>query len=161
MRQYWKTHSEFRQKGKLRTQKWRTQNKEKARKDGTKYRKEYRKRFPHKHKIQNLLHNNHSAQLGKIESLFKLGGCCAIYFNTHIFELEIHHPFGRKEEPDMMIQVCRKCHLELHHKDNIRTIEYEKEIEIDHKCPNCGHKWTTVEIFPMEIEPPEFEGEPD
>jgi hypothetical protein len=37
----------------------------------------------------------------------------------------------------------------------IHAVEYETELEIDHVCPKCGHEWTTVEIRPIEIEPPE------
>jgi hypothetical protein len=43
----------------------------------------------------------------------------------------------------------------------IRAITYEQEMEINHKCPKCGHEWTTVETIPFELEPPEWEGEPD
>jgi len=39
----------------------------------------------------------------------------------------------------------------------IRAIEFEKELEIDHKCPKCGHEWTTVEIRMIDVDPPERE----
>jgi hypothetical protein len=40
-------------------------------------------------------------------------------------------------------------------------MEKEIEEEVHHVCPKCGHKWTTVEIIIVEIEPAEYDGEPD
>jgi site-specific DNA-methyltransferase (adenine-specific) len=41
-------------------------------------------------------------------------------------------------------------------KPEVCTIEYEQEVEFNHKCPKCGHEWTTVEIVPFELEPPDW-----
>jgi hypothetical protein len=40
-------------------------------------------------------------------------------------------------------------------------MEKEVEEEIEHCCPRCGFKWKTIEIIIVEIEPPEYDGEPD
>ena len=67
--------------------------------------------------------------------------------------------------PDAMANLCLMLEQLLSKQTNwgsmIRSIECEKEMEIEHKCPSCGHEWTTVEIIPVEIEPPEYDGEPD
>ena len=34
-------------------------------------------------------------------------------------------------------------------------MEIEKEIEVEHVCSKCGHKWVTVEIVVVEVELPE------
>jgi hypothetical protein len=39
---------------------------------------------------------------------------------------------------------------------SFRAITYEQEMELNHKCPKCGHEWTTVEIVPFELEPPDW-----
>jgi hypothetical protein len=53
-------------------------------------------------------------RLGRILMLFELGGCCVFTFETNPFKLQIHHPFGRKEHPEIMVQLCRHCHRKLH-----------------------------------------------
>lgn len=35
-------------------------------------------------------------------------------------------------------------------------MELEEEIEIEHVCPKCGHKWKTVKIIVVNVEPPEW-----
>jgi hypothetical protein len=72
------------------------------------------------------------ANLGEIRMLFELGGCCVFCFNTHPSELEVHHPFGRKEFPDKRINLCHECHTLIHRKKrsenarNIRLTEWGK-----------------------------------
>ena len=34
----------------------------------------------------------------------------------------------------------------------------EKEVEIEHTCPKCGHVWVSIELIDIEIEPQRNEG---
>ena len=36
-------------------------------------------------------------------------------------------------------------------------MEVEAEIEIECVCPKCGHKFTHLEVRPIEVEPPELD----
>lgn len=96
----------------------------------------YNRKWLKNHPEAKLFYKN-TAYLGEIRMLIELGGCCVFCFNTHPSELESHHPFGRKEFPNTMIQVCHDCHTLLHHKKrsenarNIRLAEWGKNYEFD------------------------------
>jgi hypothetical protein len=109
--------------------KWRSKNRKRL----TLYQRIYRKTHPEYHKKELEYHRkylqNHPetrlftktrAGFGRIRALFELGGCCVFDFKTNPLELEIHHPFGRKKFPDIMIQVCHKHHTMLHHKERVK-----------------------------------------
>lgn len=75
--------------------------------------------------------------LGKMKMLTELGGCCVLCFNIYPFELEIHHPFGRKAFPQKRIILCHKCHTLIHRKERserarkMRLNEWGKCYDLD------------------------------
>jgi hypothetical protein len=62
--------------------------------------------------------------------------------------------------PDCLANLCLLLEQLLSKKaewsEMIRAITYEQEMELNHVCPKCGHEWTTVEILPFELEPPDW-----
>ena len=97
---YLKNKTKILKKNIVKCKKWREKHKEHCKM----YQKEYQ-----------LFNRKEKARLGKMLMLFELGGCCVFDFETDPFKLEIHHPFGRKKFPDVMIQVCHKHHTILDH----------------------------------------------
>lgn len=95
-RNYRHSHPEFRKKECLRSRKW------------------------YENHPEAKLFYAKGANLGEMRMLFELGGCCIFCFNTNTSELEIHHPFGRKEHPYIRIQVCHKHHTILHHRERTK-----------------------------------------
>jgi len=74
---------------------------------------EYQIQYRKIHPEGRLFHRQGKGRFGKMRMLFELGGCCVFDFETNPFYLEICHPFGRSNYPDIMIQACRSCHKKL------------------------------------------------
>jgi hypothetical protein len=51
--------------------------------------------------------------------------CCVVCGETDPHCLELHHLFGRKNDPDTLVIVCRNCHRKLSdaQKDHVKLVQ--------------------------------------